>query len=98
MKIQNQEVKQKLIQRLHRIGGQLRGVETMVAEERDCQEIMQQLTAINSAMQGASRLFLQDYATNCFMEMEEENHSNPDYHQKREKMVADMLSLFVKAP
>jgi CsoR family transcriptional regulator, copper-sensing transcriptional repressor len=98
MKIQNQEVKQKLIQRLRRIEGQLRGVEAMIADERDCQEIMQQLAAISSAMQGASRVFLQDYATNCFMEMDEENQSIPDYYQKREKMVADMLSLFVKAP
>jgi CsoR family transcriptional regulator, copper-sensing transcriptional repressor len=98
MKIQNQNTKHKLIQRLRRIGGQIRGVETMVAEERDCQEIMQQLAAINSAVQGASRLFLQDYAITCIEDMDVENKSHPEYQQNREKLVADMLALFVKAP
>jgi CsoR family transcriptional regulator, copper-sensing transcriptional repressor len=98
MKIQDQEVKHKLISRLRRIEGQIRGVETMVVEDRDCQEIMQQLAAINSAMQAASRVFLQDYATACLMDMDDEIQSKPEMLKKREKLVADMLALFVKAP
>ena len=35
MIIQNQEAKQKLIQRLRRIEGQVRGVQGMLDEERD---------------------------------------------------------------
>ncbi|MFU8771191.1 MAG: metal-sensitive transcriptional regulator [Anaerolineales bacterium] len=98
MKIKNYETKQKFIQRLRRIGGQLRGVEAMVADERDCQDIMQQLTSINSAMQGASRLFLQDYAITCLRDMDEQNQNDPEYQQRREKLVSDMLALFLKTP
>lgn len=96
MKIQDQEVKQKLIHRLRRIAGQLRGVETMVAEERDCQEIMQQLISMNSAMQAASRLFMQQYATTCLLETQE--LSNAEMRLKHEKLIAEMLALFGKTP
>jgi DNA-binding FrmR family transcriptional regulator len=100
MKIQNQEAKQKLVQRLHRIEGQMRGVEVMLDEERDCREIMQQLAAIHSAVQGASRVFLQEYATSCLAEMDEVVQPNPgsDLRAKREKIVHDMITLLDKAP
>jgi DNA-binding FrmR family transcriptional regulator len=100
MKIQNPEAKQKLIQRLRRVEGQMRGVQSMLDEERDCREIMQQLAAIHSAVQGASRLFLQEYATACLLEMDEGDplSSSADLRQKRSKIVEDMLMLLDKAP
>ncbi len=100
MKIQNQEVKGQLIQRLHRIEGQVRGVESMLEGERDCREILQQLAAVQSAVQSASRIFLQEYATACLLEMDEEALSLPkaDLRVRREKIVQDMLTVFNKAP
>jgi len=100
MKIQNPETIDNLIQRLKRIEGQIRGVQTMLGEERDCQEIMQQLTAIHSAVQSTSRIFLQDYATTCLAEMDKDNHSHSlSYIQnKRDKMIQDMIQLIDKTP
>lgn len=100
MKIQNQEAKEKLIQRLRRIEGQVRGVQSMLDEERDCREIMQQLAAVHSAMQGASRTFLQEYATACLVEMDETGQleSSSSLRQKREKIIQDMIALLDKAP
>ena len=100
MKIQNSESKEKLIHRLKRIEGQVRGVQTMLNEERDCREIMQQLAAIHSAIQSTSRIFLQDYATVCLMEMDEGVRLDPgsNLQLKREKMVQDMIALLDKAP
>jgi len=100
MKIENQEIKQQLVQRLHRIEGQIRGVTGMLETERDCREILQQLAAIQSAVQGASRTFLQEYATACLLEMDEEARSRPeaDLRARREKIVQDMLAVFNKAP
>jgi len=100
MKIQNPEAKEKLIQRLRKIEGQVHGVQNMLGEERDCREIMQQLSAIHSAVQGASRIFLQEYATECLVELDENlsslDNSNP--RQKREKIIQDMITLLDKAP
>lgn len=96
MKLQNLEAKDKLITRLRRVEGQVRGVEGMLNEERDCQEILQQLSAIRSAVQSISRIFLQEYATACLAKMDEEGTGNDP--ARREKMVQDMISLLDKAP
>ncbi len=100
MKIQNLETKENLIHRLKRIEGQVRGVQTMLDEERDCREIMQQLTAIHSAVQSTSRIFLQDYATACLADMDKDIHDLPEtsLKSKREKMVQDMIQLLEKTP
>ncbi len=99
MKIQNNECKQKLIQRLRRIEGQVRGVEAMLEEERDCREIMQQLTAIHSAVQSTSRAFFQDYAAVCLAEMDEkEADAGMSVQVKREKILQEMIALLDKTP
>jgi CsoR family transcriptional regulator, copper-sensing transcriptional repressor len=100
MKIHNPEAKEKLIQRLRRIEGQLRGVQSMVNDERDCQEILQQLSAIHSAVQSTSRTFLQEYASSCLLQMEEEGSASSEVerHTQRQKIVQDMLSLMDKTP
>jgi DNA-binding FrmR family transcriptional regulator len=100
MKIQSPEAKENLIQRLRRIEGQVRGVQGMLAEERDCREIMQQLASVHSAVQSASRIFLQEYATACLIELDDgiglPDRSN--LRQKRAKIVQDMIALLDKAP
>lgn len=100
MKIKKAEAKDQLMQRLRRIEGQVRGVQNMVNEERDCHEIVQQLSAIRSAVQGASRVFLQEYAATCLLEFGEKDRApiNLEDLQKREKMVHDMIELLDKAP
>jgi DNA-binding FrmR family transcriptional regulator len=100
MKIQNPEAKEKLVQRLRRIEGQVRGVQGMLDEERDCREIMQQLAAIHSAVQGANRIFLQEYATACLVEMDDNSASQNSVilREKRQKIIQDMITLFDKAP
>jgi len=69
MNINNQETKTILIKRLRRIEGQIRGVQGMLEEERDCREIMQQLSAVSSAVKSTSRSFFKDYASLCLAEM-----------------------------
>ena len=100
MKIQNPEAKVKLVQRLRRIEGQVHGVQGMLDEERDCREIMQQLAAIHSAVQGASRIFLQEYASACLVEMDEGAYlqDGSTLREKREKIIQDMITLLDKAP
>jgi DNA-binding FrmR family transcriptional regulator len=100
MKIQNPESKDKLVQRLRRIEGQVRGVQSMLEAERDCREILQQLAAIRSAVQGASRFFLQEYATACLVELDEDSSlpAKPNLRRQREMIVQDMIKLLDKAP
>ncbi len=68
MELRSSEVKADLISRLHRIEGQVRGVEKMVQEERDCGAILQQMSAIRSAMHHASLVLARAYAERCMLE------------------------------
>src|SRR5712692_7148704 len=42
--------KQALVNRLHRIEGQVRGIEKMVEEDRYCIDILTQISAVNTAL------------------------------------------------
>ncbi len=68
MQLQNDELKTRLTQRLRRIEGQVRGIEVMLDEHRDCREIVQQLTAVHSALHSFSRVLLEEYAVECFLD------------------------------
>lgn len=41
--------------RINRLIGQLRGIEKMVKNDRDCSEILQQVSAIKKAIDGLSK-------------------------------------------
>lgn len=60
-----QNVKATLLRRLKRIEGQTRGVQKMIAEDRECAEILLQLNAINEAIRSTSRLLAEQYALEC---------------------------------
>jgi DNA-binding FrmR family transcriptional regulator len=68
MELQSPEVKVDLTARLRRIEGQVRGVEKMVQEDRDCAAILQQMSAVRSAMHQASLVLARSYAQRCLLE------------------------------
>ncbi len=41
--------------RINRIIGQLKGIERMVNEERDCSDVLQQISAVKKAIDGLSK-------------------------------------------
>lgn len=59
------EARADLQRRLARIAGQVRGVQRMLDEGRDCQSILQQLAAIRAAVQQASLILVRSYAAEC---------------------------------
>lgn len=89
MKLENDELETKLIQRLRRIEGQVRGIESMLAEKRDCKEIVQQLVATQAALQGFSRTFLEEYAVQCFLEQP----NNPEDRHSREESLRELVHM-----
>ena len=55
-----------VIKRLKKIEGQIRGLQKMVAEERDCESIVTQLAAVRSAIDSAGALVMNNYMKLCF--------------------------------
>ena len=70
--------------RLRRIEGQVRGVQRMVEDGRDCREIVTQVAAIKSALASVNSQVLQCYASNCL----------GDEEQPRDRTIAELIELF----
>jgi len=58
--------KELLLKRLRRIEGQVRGIEKMVVDGRDCESLVTQLAAVRSAIESAGALVLNNYMKLCF--------------------------------
>lgn len=58
----------KLINRLNRIEGQVRGVKKMVEDERYCVDILTQVAAVQAALNSFSRQLLEAHIHSCVVE------------------------------
>jgi DNA-binding FrmR family transcriptional regulator len=64
---ENTEVsKDMLLRRLKRVEGQIRGIQKMIAEDRDCVSIVMQLAAVRSGVEGVGALVLNNCMKLCF--------------------------------
>jgi CsoR family transcriptional regulator, copper-sensing transcriptional repressor len=59
------ERKTTILNRLKRLEGQVRGLQKMVDEERDCQEILTLLSGIRSALNATGDVILATYLEKC---------------------------------
>jgi CsoR family transcriptional regulator, copper-sensing transcriptional repressor len=53
------------VARLRRIEGQVRGVQRMVEEGRYCADILTQVSAIQEALRGVSKLLMRNHLEHC---------------------------------
>jgi DNA-binding FrmR family transcriptional regulator len=54
-----------LVARLHRIEGQVRGIERMVEDDRYCIDILTQIAAVTTAIEQVGAKLLEDHVTHC---------------------------------
>jgi DNA-binding FrmR family transcriptional regulator len=57
--------KEALTKRLHRIEGQVRGIEKMLEEDRYCIDILTQIAAVNTALESLAYQILDDHVRHC---------------------------------
>ena len=57
--------KEALIKRLHRVEGQVRGIERMVEDDRYCIEILTQIGAVSTALESLAFAILDDHVSHC---------------------------------
>jgi len=66
-KVERDEMtKEMLLKRLRRIEGQVRGLEKMITDDRDCESLVTQLAAVRSAIESVGALVLNNYMKLCF--------------------------------
>jgi CsoR family transcriptional regulator, copper-sensing transcriptional repressor len=57
--------KDALVKRLHRIEGQVRGIEGMVLDDRYCIDILTQISAVSTALESLALEILDDHVNHC---------------------------------
>jgi len=57
--------KDKLIKRLHRIEGQVRGIERMVEDDRYCIDVLTQISAVSTALDSLAFKILDAHVNHC---------------------------------
>ncbi len=77
-----------LTRRLRRIEGQVRGVQQMLAEDRDCREVLTQITAARKALDQAGFLLIANGLTWCV--------SHPEESVAEGDSLADIQRMFMK--
>ena len=72
----------KYITRLKRSEGQLRGIQKMMEEERDCVDIITQLTAVRSSVDRIIELMITENLTSCINDPLEDPQAQKDRLEK----------------
>lgn len=86
-KQRTEEEYKSLIHRLNRIEGQIRGIRGMVEKEAYCTDILQQVSAAQSALNGFSRELLGSHIRSCVVQ---------DIQDGRMEVVDELLSTIQK--
>lgn len=62
------KTKSNLVSRLNRIEGQIRGVKGMIEKDAYCDHVLNQIAAVQSALNGVGRLLLEGHMKSCVVE------------------------------
>lgn len=72
-KIRTEEDKRKLLNRLKRIEGQVRGIQVMIKDGRYCGDIIIQLSAVSNAIKSIANIMLDDHMHTCVIDQVKNN-------------------------
>jgi CsoR family transcriptional regulator, copper-sensing transcriptional repressor len=81
----------KLLSRLNRIEGQVRGVARMVEEERYCIDILNQLMAVKAALAKVEQEVLKGHAASCIRHAVESGNA-----RDQSKKFAELVELIAR--
>ena len=83
------EGKEKILTRLRRIEGQVRGIHKMVEEDRYCADVLVQIASIQESLRSASQVLLQGHLRRCVTEAVESHDP-----LRTEKVFEELTALF----
>ena len=75
--------KDQLLKRLRRIEGQVRGVQGMVADDRWCPDVLQQIAAVQAALDKVALGLVEGHVQHCMSESEDP--------ERRQEMTAELM-------
>ncbi len=78
--------KKNVIIRLNRIEGQIRGIKGMIEDEAECQDILNQVAAVKSALGHVGLLIFENHAHQCIRQAFEEGEEGQRFEEIVEMM------------
>jgi CsoR family transcriptional regulator, copper-sensing transcriptional repressor len=84
------EIRERNLRRLRRIEGQVRGVSTMVEQDRYCPDILTQIASIQEALRGVSREVMRNHLAHCAA------HAEAEGGEAAETMRGELLDLMFR--
>ncbi|AMO98148.1 metal-sensitive transcriptional repressor family protein [Collimonas arenae] len=85
--------KQKLLNRVRRIRGQVDAIERALEEEKGCMDVLQQITGCRGAMNGLLAVVLEDHIRTHLVDVEHEAH---DGHGDAREQLIDVVKSYFK--
>ena len=82
-----EEEKKKLIHRLNRIEGQIRGIRGMLERDAYCPDILTQCAAVNAAVNAFNRDLIASHIRGCVVR---------DMHEGREEVIDELVATLQK--
>ncbi|MCF4113415.1 metal-sensitive transcriptional regulator [Dethiosulfovibrio acidaminovorans] len=82
-----------MLNRLRRVEGQLRGIQRMIIEEKDCCDVLLQLSAARKALQNACMEILKNYISICMTDDLSENDVDVKRLQKLIEALVDIAPI-----
>lgn len=74
-----EENKKKVIHRLRRTEGQIRGIQKMIEDEKECIDVITQLSAVRSSIDRVMGMIVAENLKNCFVSPDD----NPEEQEKK---------------
>ena len=62
-----ENTKEDILKRLNRIGGQIKGIQKMIESEKQCGDVLTQVSAVRAATNKVGILLLERYSKNCIL-------------------------------
>ncbi len=82
--------RKKVIDRLSRIEGHIRGVKKMIEDDRDCPDLLHQIAAIKAAINKVGVLILEDHIESCMVDAVREG-SVEDYVEELKAAIEKLI-------
>ena len=89
------ELRGNILARLKKIEGQIRGLQAMVTEGRECDQILTQVHAAQSALRSVSKLVIKNYLLKCYHEIS--SKPTPEDMLTRLDKIVGVLTKFIGA-
>jgi DNA-binding FrmR family transcriptional regulator len=80
-----------LLNRLRKVGGQLRAIEMMVEEDTDCSEVLTQVISVRKALKSFAEILIKQHAESCIA-----GAVDPAEGQRRLKELSVVLKRYVE--